>query len=145
LLVDVAAGRHLLVDQNVNAGLTWPIWSARTWRRGRSPGATSDDAHCTRQGLDAPLADRRGEGTAERRALWWPPTKIAGRYLSPYLLARQESDAVGGTQQPDRHPADLDLELEVPSVADALRRARLRGEDERFRNADGALVNRRVQ
>lgn len=24
-----------------------------------------------------------GEGTAVRRALWWPPTKIAGRYLSP--------------------------------------------------------------
>ena len=26
-------------------------------------------------------------GAAERRALFWPPTKIAGRYLSPYLLA----------------------------------------------------------
>jgi sulfide:quinone oxidoreductase len=24
-----------------------------------------------------------GEGTAARRALWWPPTKIAGRYLPP--------------------------------------------------------------
>ena len=62
-----------------------------------------------------------------------PPTKIAGRYLSPYLAARQEADAVGDTQQPDGQPVDLDLELEVPSVADALRQARLRGEDERAR------------
>jgi sulfide:quinone oxidoreductase len=73
-----------------------------------------------------------GEGTAERRALWWPPTKIAGRYLSPYLLARQESGAID-TLVPDGQPVDLDLESEVPSVADALRQARLRGEDERAR------------
>lgn len=78
-------------------------------------------------------AGGEGEGTAERRALWWPPTKIAGRYLSPYLAARQASDAVGDSQQPDGQPVDLDLELEVPSVADALRQARLRGEDERAR------------
>ena len=78
----------------------------------------------------APTAGE-GEGTAERRALWWPPTKIAGRYLSPYLAARQE--AVDDTSQPDGQPVDLDLEREVPSVADALRQARLRGEDERAR------------
>ena len=74
-----------------------------------------------------------GEGTVERRALWWPPTKIAGRYLSPYLAARQGIDAVGDTPRPDGQPVDLDLEREVPSVADALRQARLRGEDERAR------------
>jgi sulfide:quinone oxidoreductase len=73
-----------------------------------------------------------GEGTAARRALWWPPTKIAGRYLSPYLVARQESGAID-TLVPDGQPVDLDLEREVPSVADALRQARLRGEDERAR------------
>ncbi len=78
-------------------------------------------------------AGGEGDGAAERRALWWPPTKIAGRYLSPYLAARQESDAVGDTPQPDGQPVELDLELEVPSVADALRQARLRGEDERAR------------
>ena len=74
-----------------------------------------------------------GEGTAERRALWWPPTKIAGRYLSPYLAARQEPDAAGDAQRPDGQPVELDLEREVPSVADALRQATLRGEDERAR------------
>ena len=28
-----------------------------------------------------------GEATASHRALWWPPTKVVGRYLSPYLAA----------------------------------------------------------
>jgi sulfide:quinone oxidoreductase len=74
-----------------------------------------------------------GEGAAERRALWWPPTKIAGRYLSPYLMARQDDGAAGDPGQPDGQPVELDLEREVPSVADALRQARLRGDDERAR------------
>ena len=30
------------------------------------------------------------EGEAERHALWWPPTKVAGRYLAPYLARRDE-------------------------------------------------------
>jgi sulfide:quinone oxidoreductase len=30
------------------------------------------------------------EGEAQRRALFWPPTKIAGRYLSPYLAGVAE-------------------------------------------------------
>ena len=53
-----------------------------------------------------------GEGTAVRRALWWPPTKIAGRYLSPYLAARHGTDAVGEGPQPDGQPVELDLERE---------------------------------
>lgn len=32
-----------------------------------------------------------GEGDASRDAVWWPPTKIAGRYLSPYLAALDDS------------------------------------------------------
>ena len=31
------------------------------------------------------MTDEDAEGEAQRRALFWPPTKIAGRYLSPYL------------------------------------------------------------
>ena len=74
-----------------------------------------------------------GEGTAVRRALWWPPTKIAGRYLSPYLAARHGTDAVGEGPQPDGQPVELDLERELPATADALRQASLRGEAERAR------------
>ena len=31
------------------------------------------------------------DGEAGERALWWPPNKIAGRYLSPYLHGRDEA------------------------------------------------------
>jgi sulfide:quinone oxidoreductase len=34
----------------------------------------------------------RGGAQISEQPLWWPPTKVAGRYLSPYLLDR---DAVG--------------------------------------------------
>jgi sulfide:quinone oxidoreductase len=32
------------------------------------------------------------EGETQRHALWWPPTKIAGRYLAPYLAALEEAE-----------------------------------------------------
>jgi len=32
------------------------------------------------------------EGETERHALWWPPTKVAGRYLAPYLAALDEAE-----------------------------------------------------
>jgi len=32
------------------------------------------------------------EGETQRHALWWPPTKIAGRYLAPYLAALDEAE-----------------------------------------------------
>ena len=28
--------------------------------------------------------------------LWWPPTKVAGRYLAPYLFERGDGDGLGG-------------------------------------------------
>jgi sulfide:quinone oxidoreductase len=63
-------------------------------------------------------------GEAERRALFWPPTKIAGRYLSPFLAELDEAKALGDTPTPDGQPVELDLERDVPAVADALRAAR---------------------
>lgn len=76
-----------------------------------------------------------GEGEAVRRALWWPPTKIAGRYLSPYLATLDGGEAVGETPRPDGQPVELDLERDLPSTADALRQASLRGEEEQARLA----------
>jgi sulfide:quinone oxidoreductase len=32
------------------------------------------------------------DGEAQRHALWWPPTKIAGRYLAPYLASLEETE-----------------------------------------------------
>jgi hypothetical protein len=28
--------------------------------------------------------------------LWWPPTKVAGQYLAPYLFERGEEEGTGG-------------------------------------------------
>jgi sulfide:quinone oxidoreductase len=35
--------------------------------------------------MRASVAGGGGEGTAGTRSLWWPPAKIAGRHLAPYL------------------------------------------------------------
>lgn len=43
-------------------------------------------------------------------ALWWPPTKIATRYLAPYLLG-QDDAAYLRSRLPDAHPVERDLEL----------------------------------
>jgi sulfide:quinone oxidoreductase len=40
--------------------------------------------------LRAALADREETSTAGRNVLWWPPGKIAARYLAPYLAGRTE-------------------------------------------------------
>jgi len=73
--------------------------------------------------------DDTHESAAARHALFWPPTKIAGRYLAPYLAARDEAEALGRAPQPSGHAVQLDLERELPAAADALRSARRRAED----------------
>ena len=62
------------------------------------------------------VAGGDGEGEAQRRALFWPPTKIAGRYLSPYLAALDHAQAIGEIPQPSGHPVELDLERERPGA-----------------------------
>jgi len=55
---------------------------------------TGRGRHWIRRSLD----DDSGE--AKRHALWWPPTKIAGRYLAPYL-ARLEEQEYSDADRPD--------------------------------------------
>ncbi len=55
----------------------------------------------------------RGVGHAAKRPLWWPPTKIAGRYLAPYLYEREPNAAPGAAPQGF---ADLEVPLE-PAIA----------------------------
>jgi sulfide:quinone oxidoreductase len=64
-----------------------------------------------------------GEGEAQRRALFWPPTKIAGRYISPFLAELDRAQALGAAPEPDGQPVELDLERDIPEAADALRAA----------------------
>jgi sulfide:quinone oxidoreductase len=74
-----------------------------------------------REWLRASVAGGGGESEAERHALWWPPTKVAGRYLSPYLQEIAAAEDAGQTAAPSGQPVELDLERELPAAADALR------------------------
>ena len=54
-----------------------------------------------------------GGGRGERwpvadNALWWPPSKIAGRYLSPYLGVHHHE-----VELPAAHAEDLSIDLEL--------------------------------
>jgi len=58
------------------------------------------------------VAGGHGEGVTASHALWWPPTKIAGRYLSRYLAERSEAGLLEG-RAPSGLPVELDLEREL--------------------------------
>ncbi|HET8950468.1 MAG TPA: FAD-dependent oxidoreductase [Solirubrobacteraceae bacterium] len=45
-----------------------------------------------RQWIRRDLGGDDAEGEAARHALWWPPTKVAGRYLAPYLAKQEEAE-----------------------------------------------------
>ena len=53
------------------------------------------------------VAGGGGEGTASPDYLWWPPQKVAGRYLSAFLGQR----TVGELEPP---PHSLDVEVSLP-------------------------------
>jgi sulfide:quinone oxidoreductase len=55
------------------------------------------------------------EGRASLAPLWWPPTKIAGRYLAPYLLGGDSAEAF---PQPPSGFADVDVGIarEAPAA-----------------------------
>jgi sulfide:quinone oxidoreductase len=55
---------------------------------------------------------------AAARPLWWPPTKIAGRYLAPYLYAREPAAVPGPAPEGF---VDLEVPLEAVDAA-AVRR-----------------------
>jgi sulfide:quinone oxidoreductase len=52
--------------------------------------------------LRSEVGDRSGTSAAGGASLWWPPAKVAGRYLAPYLLQR--------SRRPDPDPVLQDLE-----------------------------------
>jgi hypothetical protein len=53
-------------------------------------------------------------GAAAAQPLWWPPTKIAGRYLAPYLYQREPGAEPGPAPEGF---ADLDVPLDVADTA----------------------------
>ena len=57
------------------------------------------------------IAGGGGEGETARHALWWPPTKVAGRYIAPYLQALAEAHDAGAAP-PSGKPVELELDSE---------------------------------
>jgi len=60
------------------------------------------------------IAGGGGEGEVEGRTLWWPPTKIAGRYISGYLFERDEGRAV---EEIRGGHIEIDLPLDAHATA----------------------------
>jgi sulfide:quinone oxidoreductase len=60
--------------------------------------------------LRAPAGATPGHSEVALRALWWPPGKIATRYLAPYLLEREEAELLA-LRPEGAHPLERDLEL----------------------------------
>jgi sulfide:quinone oxidoreductase len=79
-----------------------------------------------KQWLRQPAPGSEGEGEAARHALFWPPTKVAGRYLAPFLLALDASQQ-GADAAPTGQPVELDLEQNALAASDALNQADRRG------------------
>ncbi len=68
------------------------------------------------------LAGHDDAGDVARHALFWPPTKIAGRYLAPYLSALDNAERSDAAAQPSGEPVELDLEHKVPATTEQLTR-----------------------
>ncbi len=50
-----------------------------------------------------------GHGEASAHALWWPPSKVNGRYLAPWLAARDEEAVADHLPQSGGLPVQADL------------------------------------
>ena len=60
--------------------------------------------------LRGPGGDTPADAHAATHALWWPPTKIATRYLAPYLMGRDDAQSLR-SQPSEAHAVERDLEV----------------------------------
>jgi sulfide:quinone oxidoreductase len=72
------------------------------------------------------LTGGEGEGVASPDYLWWPPQKVSGRYLAPWLAGT----SVRGEPEPPSQPLDVEIALptewhEQPMALDPHRGPRL--------------------
>ena len=67
------------------------------------------------------MSAAEGKNLASAHPLWWPPTKIAGRHLAPYLFRRDQAEAKAVARPPDGFSeieiALDDVELDSRQVA----------------------------
>ena len=94
--------------------------------------------------LRADVSGGAGDSSeASDDALWWPPTKIAARYLSPYLATVH--DLVAETVEPVTVPIELELERHGGLGDAGRRRAVLLPEEDGFSAFDLGREGRRDQ
>ena len=66
--------------------------------------------------LRTELGDRSGaEAAIAEHALWWPPSKIAGRHLAPCLATLATAD-LAPPAPPARKPVSIEVELDPPET-----------------------------
>jgi sulfide:quinone oxidoreductase len=69
--------------------------------------------------LRADISGTAGDdSTISRRALWWPPNKLAGRYLAPYLSSRFGEAMDVMPQDPRGIPIETHLDHDWPVLDD---------------------------
>jgi hypothetical protein len=51
------------------------------------------------------VAGGRGSGITSSDFLWWPPQKVSGKYLAPWLAG----DHAGHEPEPPEHPLDVEV------------------------------------
>ena len=97
----------------------WPRRSrprpARRWSPSRSARCCEDC--CSPAATTASSASgrrRRGRGRGRGAPLWWPPSKIAGRYLAPYLSA---ATTVRSSRPSERSSAPVEIPLSPRTTA----------------------------
>ncbi|MDX6702378.1 MAG: sulfide:quinone oxidoreductase [Baekduia sp.] len=71
------------------------------------------------------LDDVEDQGTVAAHALWWPPDKVAGRWLAPYLAALDDTEA--GVPHAAAHGRVIDADL-VPAAMPVPRHLDLLGD-----------------
>jgi hypothetical protein len=54
-----------------------------------------------------------GDGVVADHALWWPPGKVAGRWLAPYLAGDDDAAIIGELPESRGLPVQMDLEREL--------------------------------
>ncbi len=60
-------------------------------------------------------AGGEGDGETATHALWWPPGKVAGRYLAPWLAERNDHEVSG--EVPESHGVPVQMDLHRSFVA----------------------------
>jgi sulfide:quinone oxidoreductase len=58
-----------------------------------------------------------GDGKVADHALWWPPGKVAGRSLSPYLAQRDEASSLERVPAPAGLAVQTDLSRELEAAS----------------------------